>query len=86
MSKMPTTGPVAGIDTTKIWDDVKVNRAKLEACVTPHDFISLNDRSLWSHYQCTKCQGKVSWEAATYYLEGLKHGRLQESNESTEGR
>lgn len=62
----------------KIWQEVKANQAKLDACLGPHDF-SIEYRKIGNFvrdYQCTKCSGHIQSGDKRWYERGLKHGKL----------
>jgi hypothetical protein len=56
-----------------IWEKVKANQARLNACPGPHDFRSIpgNER----RQRCATCGGELDLCNVLYYQEGLKHGR-----------
>lgn len=73
-----TLSRVSGIpkpEMLAIWEQVKANHAKLEACVGPHDFISLIDKP--RYYICTKCGGELESINVQWYRDGLDHGRME---------
>lgn len=61
----------------RIWDDVKANNARLDACTGPHEFSDVPpERGTLVRYKvCAKCGGRLDKVHAHWYERGLKHGR-----------
>jgi hypothetical protein len=57
-----------------IWDAVKANHAKLDAC-PGHDFGPLQPGNLSARYECRNCRGWADGSAVSWYQKGLAHGR-----------
>jgi hypothetical protein len=64
-------------DFKRIYEDVKVNRALLDACAGPHDFEQHESFSggMVRSYKCSKCGGVVESLHKFWYERGLEHGR-----------
>lgn len=63
-------------ESAQLWEDVKANHAKLDACVGPHDF-SIPYRAhgtLVMDWECTKCHGYTCSIHVHWYKAGLAHG------------
>lgn len=73
---------VSGIsraDMDGIWQEVKANHARLEACAGPHDF-SVPHRTVGTlvrDWACSKCGGHVESTHRSWYETGLKHARQE---------
>jgi len=68
-------GRISGLgreETMRIWEEVKENQAKLNACVRPHDFQQDDPKSIRSRWTCRLCDGKVSSREARWYILGLE--------------
>jgi hypothetical protein len=61
-------------DVKGIWEEVKLNAKKLEACGGPHAFGALVAGQ--RRYVCSKCGGGVNANARYWYEQGLVHGRV----------
>jgi hypothetical protein len=58
-----------------IWERVKANGAKLDACPKPHDFQDVTPtKPIGKRYRCSKCTGEEDGRYVGGYLDGLKHG------------
>ena len=57
-----------------IWQEVKANHAKLEAC-SRHQFEPLQPGQILTKYRCTACLGEVDAIAKSWYEKGLEHAR-----------
>jgi len=70
---------VSGIskaDIQGIWEAVKANNAKLDACVGPHKFtIPSGRREYMDDIICEFCGGKISASGKSWYEKGLEHGK-----------
>lgn len=64
-------------DVLAIWEEVKANTQKLEACPGPHEFTQDDDpsREVFKRWRCAKCGGVVNVEGKLWYERGLAHGR-----------
>jgi len=62
-----------------LWERVEDNRAKLNACVGPHDFQPLpgDDPSFSRKLSCRLCQGSLLRDEVSWYMKGLAHGRSE---------
>ena len=73
----------------EIFEQVKANRAKLDACAGPHAFLLCIPRGsccpvatptpqqrFGAKWRCTKCGGDVDGVYKIWYELGLKHGKL----------
>lgn len=58
----------------KVWNDVKVNQAQLDACAE-HNFGEL-PRPFSGHFRmtCLRCGGSADASSVHWYQLGLKHG------------
>lgn len=57
-----------------IWDRVRANQARLEACHR-HDFVALQpEKPMGGKFQCSACGGDVDHHAVWWYRKGLAHG------------
>ncbi len=56
----------------KIWDDVKLNSAKLEACAR-HDFLPVYPGQFGTKFVCSRCAGLIDGMSARWYADGLAH-------------
>ena len=56
-----------------LWDEVKANRARLEAC-SRHDFPGPEPVSLGLRYTCRACGGWADGNSVLWYRRGLSHG------------
>lgn len=72
------------IDVNAIWEEVKANKAKLDACEGPHDLqpdestkyaTAKDGGAICRKYKCTRCGGLVDSVNAHWYIKGLTHGR-----------
>lgn len=65
-------------ELSRIWEEVKANQARLDACTLPHAFEPVPEpkRALPRYHVCTRCQGRVDVIAAHWYARGLVDGRL----------
>lgn len=74
-------GRVSGLgreEAAKIFEEVKANHARLDACAGPHDFVPHeHSGSLAVNWRCTKCQGILASVSKYWYEDGLKHGRKE---------
>jgi len=59
----------------RLWEQVKANRERLDACAGPHEFADITGRQILNRYGCTKCGGQVDHIARAWYERGLAHGR-----------
>lgn len=58
-----------------IWDSVKANQSKLDACAG-HEFGGLQPgASPKTRYECRLCGGTADGFAVSWYQKGLAHGR-----------
>lgn len=58
-----------------IWDAIKANHAKLDAC-TGHDFGPLKPgATLHTRYECRNCGGWAGGTAVTWYNRGVEHAK-----------
>lgn len=57
-----------------IWEEVKANAAKLEACPGPHAFERIEGRPT-PRYACRLCSGEVTGTDKAWYERGLAHAR-----------
>lgn len=62
-------------DAMRIWLEVRTNRARLEACSGPHEFVALAPPSGPRKYRCSACHGELWRDEWTWYQKGLIHGR-----------
>lgn len=67
-------------DTRRIFEEVKSNHAKLDACPGPHEFrpvAKYPDRPAnpLKDYVCCRCGGRVDAIAFGWYRRGLEHGK-----------
>jgi hypothetical protein len=58
----------------EIWEQVKLNHARLKGCAGPHDFTPTTLK-FGSKYTCGKCGGEVNASDRSWYETGLDHGR-----------
>ena len=65
-------------DSQRIWEEVKANHARLDACEGPHDFKPhpRPGRPALPDHKCTKCGGVIDIIALSWYTRGLAHGKL----------
>lgn len=56
-----------------IWESVRANQAKLEACLL-HDFGELQNK-MGARYTCRNCGGHADASAVSWYQAGLAHGQ-----------
>lgn len=64
-------------DVKQIWEEVKLNKVKLDKCKGPHDFqaMSTDAGMTRTKYRCVSCGGVVDAPYRRAYEEGLAHGR-----------
>lgn len=79
MDGLEVVSKISGISSEEanaIWQQVKENQRKLEACPR-HDFsIDLKpDQSYGKRFCCSKCGGEVDHITKVWYETGVKHGR-----------
>jgi hypothetical protein len=66
--------PLTREGAKQIFEQVKANTARLDACDTPHDFIDMRVHNVPGHrHRCRKCDGEVSGHCVRWYLLGMKH-------------
>lgn len=64
-------------ESRRIFEEVKLNSARLENCAGPHDFEPHGDlRPFRRKWKCTKCEGVIDSIAKSWYDRGLRHGKL----------
>jgi hypothetical protein len=65
-------------DMMKLWEEVKANHKRLDACVGPHDFVEASRAHDYTgpkvKFRCLKCNGVVDNNSHHWYKLGLKHG------------
>jgi hypothetical protein len=62
-------------DSQRIWDEVKANYAKLQACVGPHGFEDIDPgKTFGKRYRCRLCGGELDGAKVSWYQLGLEHG------------
>lgn len=71
-------GRVSGLGTDearRIFEQVKVNQARLDACEGPHDFCIEHRRvgTIVRDYKCRKCGGVLDSINVGWYKRGLEH-------------
>lgn len=66
-------GRISKEDAQEMLRVARENVARLQSCVTPHDFQPVEDAP--GRFQCSLCQGLVSSQAFVWYKKGLEHGR-----------
>lgn len=65
----------------RIWQEVKANSAKLEACVGPHDFQPPEGSKAFAvKYTCSRCGGHLNAIEVIWYKRGLRDGARQEQD------
>lgn len=57
-----------------LWESVKANQAKLDAC-PGHDFGEVIPVRMGAYYRCRHCDGKVDGHAVHWFNLGVAHGR-----------
>lgn len=73
---LDTIGAATGLSRAAmlgIWEEVKVNGAKLASCPR-HDFQSEDPGRLGAKWRCAACGGHVSGSDANWYNTGRRHG------------
>lgn len=58
-------------EVQELWQQVKANQARLDACPGPHRFDGHGRRD----YRCSECGGTVSAIAYVWYVAGLEHAK-----------
>lgn len=80
---MATVSGIPRTESLAIWEAVKANHARLDACAGPHDF-SIPQRVNGvagepgynvREWACTKCGGSTDSIHKHWYEKGLAHGR-----------
>lgn len=59
----------------EVWEEVKANHAKLDACKGPHTFEPIDStKKIGCRYRCALCGGEVDSINKSWYAKGLEHG------------
>ena len=67
------------INVRAIWDEVRANQARLDACAGPHDFRPEDPppKIDMRRYVCAKCGGDVTSVNKLWYDRGLEHAKAK---------
>ena len=62
----------------EVWEEVKANHAKLDACDGPHVFEPIDAKKVVGRrYRCGLCKGEVDAINRSWYEKGLEHARRE---------
>jgi hypothetical protein len=77
LDKLAKVTGISPEEVGRIFDDVKENKRKLDACEL-HDFYATGE-GVRSDFLCRRCDGRISRRDHMWYQIGIRHGKKDKS-------